>query len=267
MNLPGVSALTGLPDGSFDHHCHVFRADLPMVNQRRYTPEYDALPEELCAHLTEHGLDGALLIQPSFLGTDNTYLLETLKRYASNINIKMKGVVVLDPYNIPDHSTFSAMDKIGVIGVRLNLIQRSKTFDYAMWKPLLEEVESRNWHVELHCEAEALSRILPTLTRNHTKVVVDHFGLVTDTEKCNGLKVILDQPPDRLWMKASAPYRLNHVANQQSKQTRINELNQIFKDHVGPEHLLWGSDWPFTQFEKQVCYEDMVNYGRAVILE
>jgi len=159
------------------------------------------------------------------------------------------------------------MENIGVIGVRLNLVQRSKTFDYALWKPLLQEVESRNWHVELHCEADALSRVLPALTRHHTKVVVDHFGLVTDTEKCNGLKVILDQPPERLWVKASAPYRMNHIADQQAQLTHFNELKRIFKDHVGPEHILWGSDWPFTQFEKHVFYEDMVNYDREILIE
>lgn len=263
MNLPSVSALPGLSGGSFDHHCHVFRVDLPMVNQRRYTPDYDALPEELCVHLQDHKLDGALLIQPSFLGTDNSYLLDTLTCYASDTSIEMKGVVVLDPHDVPDRKVFDAMDKVGVIGVRLNLIKRPKAFDYAVWKPLLKEVESRNWHVELHCEAEKLSRILPTLIRNHTKVVIDHFGLVTDTEKCAGLKAILNQPPERLWVKTSAPYRLNQLADQQLQQTYIKELNLIFRNHVGPEHLLWGSDWPFTQFEKQVCYADMVNYSRA----
>ena len=32
-------------------------------------------------------------------------------------------------------------------------------------------------------------------------------------------------------------------------------LRHILADHLGPDRLIWGSDWPFTQFEHQMSYE------------
>ena len=101
MKLSGAATLMGLSAGRYDGHCHVFRADLPMISGRRYTPEYHAEPETLCQLLSINELKGALLIQPSFLGSDNSYLLQTLSRYAEHQALVFKGVVVLDPLAIP----------------------------------------------------------------------------------------------------------------------------------------------------------------------
>ncbi|HAT87063.1 MAG TPA: amidohydrolase, partial [Rhizobiales bacterium] len=31
-------------------------------------------------------------------------------------------------------------------------------------------------------------------------------------------------------------------------------------EHLGPEHLLWGSDWPHTRFEAKQCFADSVSW-------
>lgn len=51
----------------FDAHTHVFRDGLELRAGRRYTPTTAATPERLATVLAEHGLLGALLVQPSFL--------------------------------------------------------------------------------------------------------------------------------------------------------------------------------------------------------
>ena len=241
----------------FDNHCHVFRADLPMVEGRRYTPACDALPERLCQELGHHGLKGAVLIQPSFLGSDNSYLLNTLKANQVNTSLKFKGVVVLDPASPPDEKTLDRMMQLGVIGVRLNLFKQEKVFDYRHWKPLLSGVEDRGWHIELHSDPAALDAILPVLVRSHKRVVIDHLGLVSDTRTCVGLKTILRLPAERLWVKNSAPYRIK-LQPAIKAEHHFNKLVHIFSDHLGVDRLVWGSDWPFTQFENSITYRDMV---------
>jgi len=251
----------GLKNSQFDHHCHVFQADLPMVADRRYTPTYDALPSDLCDLLLKHNLDGALLIQPSFLGTDNSFLLNTLSHQSDYPALTLQGVVVLNPLKEPDKRTLEYMDKIGVIGIRLNLIGCQKPFEYSTWKNLLGNIEEMGWHIELHCEPEALAEILPTLALNHSNIVVDHFGLVANIKNCPGLNTILKQPADRLWIKASAPYRLPFEGNDHEIQNHVSALNTVFSDHLGADRVLWGSDWPFTQFEQCTTYEEMLEFG------
>lgn len=227
-----------------------------MVEGRRYTPMCDALPERLCQLLEQHGLQGAVLIQPSFLGSDNSYLLNTLSTHQDHPAVKFKGVVVLDPVKPPCQKTLDKMTQLGVIGVRLNLINQEKTFDYSHWQPLLSAIDDEGWHIELHCEAAALESILPVLVRNHQRIVIDHLGLVSDIQTCGGLKTIVGLPAEKLWVKNSAPYR---IAVQPTVKTEkyFDELIRIYTDYLGAERLVWGSDWPFTQFEASVSYVEM----------
>ena len=259
MNSCGDKFLMGQPQGRYDGHCHVFRADLPMVQNRRYTPEYDALPEHLCQLLQAHELDGAVLVQPSFLGTNNRYLLDTLAELENHSALHFKGVVVLDPDSPPDIREIERISSLGVIGLRLNLYKSPATFDHSKWRTLLHLAESQDWHIELHCEAGRLPTVLPHLTGNYSNIVVDHFGLVTSVNHCEGLATILQQPPDKLWIKTSAPYRLKQQLNSEGSSVTesINTLHQLFTDFVGAERVVWGSDWPFTQFEDQITYSDV----------
>jgi len=61
-----------------DTHAHVFLKNLPLVPGHRYTITYDASLDQYLAMLDRHGMSNGVLIQPSFLGTDNRYLLSAL---------------------------------------------------------------------------------------------------------------------------------------------------------------------------------------------
>ncbi|MGF1525350.1 MAG: amidohydrolase family protein [Candidatus Competibacterales bacterium] len=255
MYLTGANTLMGLAEGRYDGHCHVFRADLPMANGRRYTPGYDATPEELCCILNQFGLDGALLVQPSFLGADNSYLLQALEKISSDERLTVKGVAVLDPSAPIDGEWLKALDQRSIIGVRLNLVGKAESFDYDNWRTTLGAVENLGWHVELHCEAVHLPRILPQLVRHHAKVVIDHFGLIEQVANNAGLRAILDQPKDQLWIKVSGAYRIHPRGDRKADAATMAPLREIYTDHLGSDRLVWGSDWPFTQFEKQMNYQ------------
>lgn len=254
MNLTGANSLMDLPVGRFDGHAHVFRADLPMVAGRRYTPDYDTLPEDYCRLLKRFGLDGALLVQPSFLGADNTYLLGVLEDYAGSADVTFRGVAVLDPAASVDRGRIREMDALGVLGIRLNLIRKEQSFRYADWAPVLAEAEKLGWHVELHAGAEYLPAILPALTARHSKVVLDHFGLVAPEGGGVGLRAVLDQPADRLWIKISGAYRILAGEDRSRDSAAMTALRTLYLDRFGPDHLVWGSDWPFTQFETRMTY-------------
>ena len=71
---------------------------------------------EMARALDAHGLSHGVLVQPSFLGTDNRYLLEALRGCPQ----RLRGVVMLEP-TVSD-AELQAMDALGVCGMRLNLV-------------------------------------------------------------------------------------------------------------------------------------------------
>src|SRR2546425_200566 len=82
-NPQGVLPVSAVPRfaiaSSVDTHAHVFERGLPMPDARRYAPDEDALLGTYLHHLDTHGMAHGELVQPSFLGTDNSYLLQALR--------------------------------------------------------------------------------------------------------------------------------------------------------------------------------------------
>jgi len=58
-----------------DTHAHAFRPGLPLATDARYAPNHDATVSQSVAQLDASGVAAGVLMQPSFLGSDNTYLL------------------------------------------------------------------------------------------------------------------------------------------------------------------------------------------------
>ncbi|MGO1627031.1 MAG: amidohydrolase family protein, partial [Halomonadaceae bacterium] len=81
-----------LPPTGVDSHAHIFRNDLPLASHRRYSPNYNATVEQYIGHLDHCGISHGVLVQPSFLGTDNHYLVSALRQYPS----RLRGTVVVD---------------------------------------------------------------------------------------------------------------------------------------------------------------------------
>src|SRR5438045_9706293 len=108
------TSITGI-----DSHAHVFSRGLKLAATRRYAPDYDATLAEYLNHLGTHGLSHGVLVQPSFLGTDNRYLLAALQQAPA----QLRGVVVVEPEI--SRGMLNDMAHIGVVGVRLNLMGKA----------------------------------------------------------------------------------------------------------------------------------------------
>ncbi|POT54622.1 hypothetical protein C3432_26825 [Citrobacter amalonaticus] len=239
----------------FDTHAHVFALGLPLAENCRYVPDYSATPEQYLDHLDQHGIDAGILVQPSFLGTDNHYMLEALRRYPG----RFYGVAVVD--TAITIAEMQEMREAGVIGIRLNLIGLPlPDFQTAAWQTLLGHVNDLGWHVELHRSARDLPPLIGPLLAAGVKVVVDHFGLPSETDKAQdeGFRYLLTLAASRrVWVKISASYRNGSCQN--SAQNILPLLPPLLAA-FSPDRLLWGSDWPHTRFEDrmsypQVCHE------------
>jgi len=238
-----------MPAGSIDTHAHIFERHLPMASDRRYTPDYDAPLSRYLQMLDEHGIAKGVLVQPSFLGIDNSYLLRALRSAGD----RLRGVVVVDA-SAPV-ALLKAMDADGVVGIRLNLVGRDlASFDTEPWSKLLANVGSLNWFIEVQRPASDLELALPAFLKIGVPVLVDHFGLLgEDSSRSSSALRLLESAAKsrRVWIKISAPYRLRGKGGGEERAQRIYP---DLRDAVGLDRLVWGSDWPHTQYEDTQSY-------------
>ncbi|MDH2239997.1 amidohydrolase family protein [Pigmentiphaga sp. GD03639] len=224
-----------------DAHAHVFARSLALAPGRRYAPETDALLEDYLGHLDAHGLRAGVLIQPSFLGTDNGYMLDAI-RQAPN---RLRGVAVVDQHAAPDE--LERLARGGVVGIRLNLIgQPLPVLDRGGWPRLLACLRALDWHVEVHVEAVRLATIVGPLRAAQCRVVVDHFGRPAPATGAAdpGFQWLLEAArDDGVWVKLSGAYR----NWSEPDGPAACQAARLLVEHAGPERLVWGSDWPHTQ--------------------
>lgn len=233
------------PVTGVDTHAHIFKRGLKLADVRRYAPDYDATIEDYLKVLDANGLSHGVLVQPSFLGTDNSFLVDGLAAARGRV----RGIAVVPPSI--SRGELDELNRAGVVGIRLNLVGLPiPAFDAEPWPQLLKHVADLNWQVEVHREARDLEGIVGPLLKAGVDVVVDHFGrpdaklgiddpsfrylLTTGTER-------------RTWVKISAAYR---NGNEGAGEATALKAYPMLRDSLGVERLLWGSDWPHTQFEK-----------------
>ncbi|WP_353172259.1 amidohydrolase family protein [Paracandidimonas soli] len=237
--------------GSVDTHAHVFRHDLPMKPDRRHSPDFDALPQDYLAHLDNAGVQFGVLVQPSFLGTDNSYMLQTLASHPE----RLRGVAVVDAACTEDELDRLAL--AGVVGIRLNLVGLPlPDLGNTQWRSLLSRVAARGWHVEVHRAAADLPLLIPHILKTGGHVVVDHFGRPDPVagEEDPGFRYLLSQASEgRVWVKLSASYR-TWKPEDGNAGLRSTALARLLLQSFGPRRLLWGSDWPHTENRQVAGY-------------
>ena len=236
------------PAFRIDSHAHIFFLDRGMAPGRRYTPPASAPLAAYLERLDDHGLTHGVLVQPSSLGTDNGTLVNSLQAADG----RLRGIAVVDPSI--DEATLAGLAAAGVVGIRLNLLGRApETVDWPSWQDLCRRAAARGWQVEVHAEGWQLAAVLERLADCGAPLVVDHFGR-PDPQLGTadpGFRAILAlAPAGGVWVKLSGPYRCGGAD--------VRPYAAALLDALGPCRLLWGSDWPWTQ------YEAGQDYGRCL---
>ena len=101
----------------FDCHVHVYE-EVTATRGARYVPAVPAPLAGWQAGMARHGLSGGVIVQVSFLGFDNSQLLDALSRLDRQ---RFAGVAV-----VPDEIDAGALDALvaaGIRGIRWNLVR------------------------------------------------------------------------------------------------------------------------------------------------
>ncbi|MCA0423752.1 MAG: amidohydrolase family protein [Proteobacteria bacterium] len=232
--------------GWVDTHVHIFGHDSALASDRRYAPAYDALPAQLLDKMARVGITRAVLVQPSFLGTDNSYILDAI---ASN-PAAFCGIAVVEP-DIGVNG-LKALRRQGVLGVRFNCIGKAVPDFAAAHRELAGHLAALGMVLQIQAEGAQWAGMAAFLANPPGPVVIDHFGRTAPGHPSGGFETLMRAAcqTDRLWFKFSAPYRLTAGA--------ANVCAEIILKTVGIDRIVWGSDWPHTQHEEHQSYSDML---------
>lgn len=224
-----------------DSHFHLFTAAESRAGAR-YVPGYDADFGAWHAAAAAAGIVRGVLVQPSFLGADNSRLCKELRAHPETL----RGIAVIDPRC--DAGRIRELASCGVRGIRLNLSGASH--DVSEWKRasgVWDEMLSLGWHLELHTDVGALPGVLHQLPAA-VPLVVDHMARPAAASPSDATIAMLAARArrHRVHVKLSGAYRLQGID--------AGALARVLRDELGPHSLLWGSDWPCTNYEAFADY-------------
>jgi predicted TIM-barrel fold metal-dependent hydrolase len=231
-----------------DTHFHVFRVGESQPGAR-YVPSYDAPWSAWLAAAQPVGVTHGVLVQTSFMGTDNRLLLETLLQNPTTL----RGIAVVPP--TAQLADLAPLHLAGVRGIRINLAGqpyalRPWSNATALWDAVLQ----LGWHVQLHTDTGHLPKVLDALPKT-LPLVLDHFARPeTASAQDATVQAIALRKQAPTYIKLSAAYRLDADLRSDLNTT---EIARLWLGELGPHALLWGSDWPCTNHESLADYPQL----------
>lgn len=220
-----------------DADTHVFVRGLKLATEARHAPNYDASWQTLLALATANGVGRVVILQPSFLGFDNSYLFEALKAEPE----RLRGVPWISPSVETGPTEWEEMAHLGVRGLRFP-IYGLPTPQWSAYRDMLGEALKRDWPIHLYVECRRLPEMLPMLLDGGHRVVIPHYGTFDRTLgplRDPGFKVLLEAAETgRVWVVMSGAYRVG--------PERAAAATPLLLKAFGPERLMWASDWPHT---------------------
>jgi predicted TIM-barrel fold metal-dependent hydrolase len=122
-----------------------------------------------------------------------------------------------------------------------------------------------NWQIEIQAEARRWPDLLPPLLATRANLVIDHFGL---PDKTTGIEdpgfhfLLTTGTTGKVWVKLSGAYRSGPNGEQIAKSAF-----PLLRGAFGLDHLVWGSDWPHTNFEKVMTATRARQFLDAVVVD
>jgi len=244
---PGTPTIT-VPVNACDCHAHIIgpAGQYPFAADRSYTPG-EAHRDAYQRMLSALGLGRAVIIQPSFYGTDNRCTYDAIAASRG----KWHAIAVLG-VDTPKQEVQRLHDA-GFRGVRLNLIYKGGV-SLDTLEPLAKLVAPFNWHLELLVDGRNLVELAPRLRRLPVQLEIDHIGRVpahlgVQEPGFQTLLALLGE--GNCWAKLSGAY-LTSGGN--FPFADVAPMAQALVK-AAPERLVWGSDWPHQSCRTEVPYD------------
>ena len=231
-----------------DAHVHVWTDDVekyPLADgfARAEMQPSTFFPEDILAHARPCGVERVVLVQMSYYGSDNSYMLDVMSTYAGIFS----GIAVIDMQAERPDDEMRRLAKLGVRGFR---VQPRGDVEYWLDGPGYERA--------FRCGADERLAIcplinpdaLPALARMcerfpTTPVIVDHLCRIGASspireEDVDALCALACYP--QVMVKASAFYALG--AKREPYGDLVPLIERVYRS-FGADRLMWASDCPY----------------------
>jgi len=229
------------PPLACDCHAHICGPQdvHKYIPERIYSPP-DALLPEYRHLLATLGCRRAVLVQPSFYGTDNSAMLAAMKVAGP----AFRGVAVVAD-TVTAHE-LEAMHAAGIRGARLNVVdvrEGKGQLPIGRITRLAERIKPFGWHIEFLMHADEFPDLDVMLGKLPVDVVFGHLGYVK-TEKgiaAPGFQALLRLlRGGRAWVKLTGAYR---ISSRPLPHADTNGFAHALLA-TAPDRIVWGTDWP-----------------------
>ena len=249
--LPQLSASSPMVDdaGYIDAHVHVWTPDIqtyPLSESYKVSDMAPAsfIPEELFAQCKPLGVTRIVLIQMSFYGFDNRYMLDCMAKHPGVFS----GVAIVDEGQAGLKETMKSLEEKGVRGFRLytDRDKASKWQDSVGMKAMWSHAADLGQSMCLLANPDALPFVNSMCELYpKTRVVVDHFARIGVSGKLE--KESLDAlcrlaKFDNVFVKTSAFYALG---KKKPPYKDLGPMIQRLVSEFGAKRLMWASDCPY----------------------
>jgi predicted TIM-barrel fold metal-dependent hydrolase len=251
---------------AIDAHVHVWTPDVKRYPLAKGYSVADMqprsfTPDELLAQARSAGVGRVVLIQMSFYGFDNSYMLDAIRDYPGVFS----GVAVIDEHAAGVSNTMQALRKQGVRGFRINPAAQP------VEKWLGSEGMAQMWRVGaaeglamcglINPEAlELMDRMCERFP--DTPVVIDHFGRVGidgTIREADVARLCKLARHKNTHVKVSAYYALGKKA---APYTDLGPMIRKLVDAFSPQRLMWATDCPY-QVQNGHTYRDSIELIRS----
>lgn len=250
------------PADACDSHMHIYdRRFLADGASHANFPEHATVADYLDVQ-RQTGTQRTVVVTPRNYGTDNRVTLDAIQQLGYD---RTRGIAVLTP-DVTD-TQLAALHDGGIRGIRFTLytpVNAAVTFE--MVEPLARRIAELGWHVQLHWTAAQIVEHRAMLERLPSSIVFDHLARLPMPDGVSHpafgtVRGLADS--GRVWVKLSGPY-LDSVAGVTKDYADTAKTARAWVDAL-PDRLVWGSDWPHTQFESQIDYDKMWAFAGVLL--
>jgi predicted TIM-barrel fold metal-dependent hydrolase len=263
ISARGLAGMT-VDNSYIDAHVHIWTPDTVRYPRAPHYsgPSYEPAsfePEELLSHARPAGVGRIVLVQMSFYGTDNSYMLAAMAKYKPMFS----GVAVVD-HNAPGvEAEMLRLARLGVRGFRIlpgvdGAGWLKKSGMSAMWRCGAEKGLAMSCLVnpEFLPSVDDMCRRFPG-----TPVVIDHLARIgaDGSVRAPEVKALCALARHKnVNVKVSAFYALG---KKQFPYTDLTDLIRAVYESFGAQRLMWASDSPF-QVQPPYTYQGSIDLVR-----
>jgi predicted TIM-barrel fold metal-dependent hydrolase len=234
--------------GYIDAHVHVWTQDAekyPLAGN--YSVEDVRpplfLPEDILSHARPCGVERVVLVQMSYYGFDNRYMLDVMRDYDGVFS----GIAVVDVEAERPDDEMRRLSKEGVRGFRVQPRgDMGRWLDGTGYERVFQCAADENLAICPLINTDALAALGPMCERfAATPVIVDHLcrigaGQPIVDKDIDALCALAQYP--QVMVKVSAFYALG------AKKPPYTDLDPLIRrvyEAFGAERLMWASDCPY----------------------